>query len=579
MKPTKHFTLNFFTFVFLSILTVNNIIAQEKNILLYYNSFENPIDSLGWNGDLIFNSDVPHNGGKKSIFVSGGCIVPHVWVEFGPFGKNELLIIRCWGKNLEVGGNVSLNVSGDRSNSILINIENKEWTFYESSDTLLCPAGSTVSLSISSGGYIPSSMLIDCVEIVKIIKDKEVHRISNDAIELTLRNQSSIFLDSLHALKVDTILNHIKKEIDTLKNIHVFPNYYHSGMSLKTNAEWSNKWYEGSLLTGELYIDSLNMKYNLISVDTPRFSNFKWFSLIFNQPLKISSIAEKYRNHDGVEYAEPQGYIGDGDNIEFINKDSLWHFVFSIGRGDCPAGCIYRYYWYVTVKINDGNNKVILDEESPRNMETPKFFRWNIPPRYAMTMFDNVNAIFDSIKYSSKWWIRKHAIEGIKLFWKHDFPWVGEDINDHWYELRNKVLSSRQEIINLLSLTKNDPDEDVKISAETLLNELLVSDLQTQEDTIYNGFHLFQNYPNPFNPITNIKYIVPYAGRKNFSIYNVTLKIFDLLGKEITVLVSEPQSPGIYTISFNGSKLSSGVYIYKLQIGNYSAVKKLMLIK
>jgi len=91
--------------------------------------------------------------------------------------------------------------------------------------------------------------------------------------------------------KIDTVLNLIKNEIDTPPNIHVFPNYYHSGLMLKTSAEWSRKWYEGSLLTGEPFIDSLNLKYHLLSVDTPSFLNFKWFSLLFEKPPKITSLA------------------------------------------------------------------------------------------------------------------------------------------------------------------------------------------------------------------------------------------------------------------------------------------------
>lgn len=90
---------------------------------------------------------------------------------------------------------------------------------------------------------------------------------------------------------------------------------------------------------------------------------------------------------------------------------------------------------------------------------------------------------------------------------------------------------------------------------------------------------LEQNYPNPFNPITNIKYVIPYVDRKDISNKEISLKIFDLRGKEVAVLVNEHQRPGIYNIQFNGSKLPSGVYFCKLQVGNFKTVKKLLLIK
>jgi hypothetical protein len=85
-------------------------------------------------------------------------------------------------------------------------------------------------------------------------------------------------------------------------------------------------------------------------------------------------------------------------------------------------------------------------------------------------------------------------------------------------------------------------------------------------------FSLSQNYPNPFNPTTNIKYQIA-----NNNI--VTLKVYDILGKELITLVNEKQSPGDYEIKFNGSKLSSGIYFYKLTAGDFSDVKSMILIK
>jgi hypothetical protein len=88
------------------------------------------------------------------------------------------------------------------------------------------------------------------------------------------------------------------------------------------------------------------------------------------------------------------------------------------------------------------------------------------------------------------------------------------------------------------------------------------------------SFSLSQNYPNPFNPTTNIKYQIA-----NNLPRQVTLKIYDILGKEAMTLVNERQSPGLYEIQFDGSKLSSGIYFYKLTAGDFSDVKSMILIK
>lgn len=81
-----------------------------------------------------------------------------------------------------------------------------------------------------------------------------------------------------------------------------------------------------------------------------------------------------------------------------------------------------------------------------------------------------------------------------------------------------------------------------------------------------------ENYPNPFNPVTNINYDIP----KNS---NVKITVFDVSGKEVSVVVNEFKQAGRYSSSFNGMKLASGVYYYKIQAGDFSEVKKMTLIK
>jgi len=87
-------------------------------------------------------------------------------------------------------------------------------------------------------------------------------------------------------------------------------------------------------------------------------------------------------------------------------------------------------------------------------------------------------------------------------------------------------------------------------------------------------FRLAQNYPNPFNPSTVINYQLPKDG-------NVTLKVYDMLGREVATLVNEYQKPGIYNYKFSidNYQLPSGIYIYQLKAGNFIETKKLMILK
>jgi hypothetical protein len=85
-------------------------------------------------------------------------------------------------------------------------------------------------------------------------------------------------------------------------------------------------------------------------------------------------------------------------------------------------------------------------------------------------------------------------------------------------------------------------------------------------------FTLQQNYPNPFNPATKIAYSIPRAG-------HVSMKVFDILGREVLTLVNTEMKAGEYSVDFNASNFASGVYFYKLQAGDKSIVKKMMLLK
>jgi hypothetical protein len=90
--------------------------------------------------------------------------------------------------------------------------------------------------------------------------------------------------------------------------------------------------------------------------------------------------------------------------------------------------------------------------------------------------------------------------------------------------------------------------------------------------SVPNEFKLIQNYPNPFNPSTTIKYQIPNAGI-------VVLKVYNTLGKEVATLVNAEKPAGSYDIEFNASALSSGIYFYKLQIGNFVETKKMILLR
>ncbi|MCF8239879.1 MAG: T9SS type A sorting domain-containing protein [Melioribacteraceae bacterium] len=109
------------------------------------------------------------------------------------------------------------------------------------------------------------------------------------------------------------------------------------------------------------------------------------------------------------------------------------------------------------------------------------------------------------------------------------------------------------------------------------------------ENPLEKKFSVSQNYPNPFNPTTKIKYTIPTVERNAVSLKknkrfgesrnNVSLRVYSILGEEITTLVNEAKQPGTYEVEFDASKLPSGVYFYRLNAGDYSETKKMILIR
>jgi len=101
--------------------------------------------------------------------------------------------------------------------------------------------------------------------------------------------------------------------------------------------------------------------------------------------------------------------------------------------------------------------------------------------------------------------------------------------------------------------------------------------IQPIGNQIPSKFSLSQNYPNPFNPVTKIRFDIPANVKSQKS--NVKLVVYNMLGEEVEILVNEELQPGTYEADFDGSNLPSGIYFYRLQAGDYTETKKMVLLK
>jgi len=130
-------------------------------------------------------------------------------------------------------------------------------------------------------------------------------------------------------------------------------------------------------------------------------------------------------------------------------------------------------------------------------------------------------------------------------------------VHEHWNNAVDKKYSKNLGTGNGIELVKLQRTGLTSVSAEA---------------GSPSTFLLMQNYPNPFNPSTTIKYELPQA-------LHVNLSVFDVLGREVSMLVNERKDAGVYQVKFDATNLASGVYFYRLQAGDYVATKKLLLMK
>jgi len=139
----------------------------------------------------------------------------------------------------------------------------------------------------------------------------------------------------------------------------------------------------------------------------------------------------------------------------------------------------------------------------------------------------------------------------------------GQTWTDHTGELNNQLVYNLKFASDsrVLAATQSGV---YRSSSQTLIN--------ISGNNLPDKFLLKQNYPNPFNPNTKINFSVPVNSL-------VTLKIYDVLGKEVMTLINEQKPAGNYAAEFNGANLSSGIYFFRMEAGEFIDVKRMMMIK
>jgi len=297
-----------------------------------------------------------------------------------------------------------------------------------------------------------------------------------------------------------------------------------------------------------------------------------------SQPFAGSIIAKDQGSNSS-------GYMircGGNGIINFNIGNGSWHEINS------PANSVQLNNWQHVATTYDGTSmKIYIDGElaAQSNMtfiignavnsnlfvgESPGFpgrvFNgnidevriWNVA-RTQSQIQNTMNTVLTSEYYST-------ADSGLVGYWRMD-EGTGQTAEDLSFFSNDATLG----------LTPNpDANDPTWVQANILIVNV---ENESGNNFIPTEFILYQNYPNPFNPSTRIRFSVPAVETHRDASLQVTLKIYDIIGNELSTLINEELAPGNYEIDFEGNKFPSGVYFYQLKAGAFSATKKMMILK
>ncbi len=244
-----------------------------------------------------------------------------------------------------------------------------------------------------------------------------------------------------------------------------------------------------------------------------------------------------------------------------LNYDKAWIFYTTGLTGDIDLNCIVSNdngvtfgtpftigalpsrdeYWFDAKHYNSGVDLVYYSDSlqgGPATSQTDKLF-------YTYALFNTPESFSVPFAFSQKppMWSDRGYIPTLVEYYNPGndvgVVWVGQD------GANRKVYYDRYAAVTRISNNENVVPEE---------------------------YSLGQNYPNPFNPETKIEFAIPKNGM-------VSIRLYDITGREVSTILNREMSKGSYTVDFNASSISTGVYFYKLVSGSFSAAKKMMVIK
>ena len=299
-----------------------------------------------------------------------------------------------------------------------------------------------------------------------------------------------------------------------------------------------------------------------------RFDEYGYNTMVGNGFEEITiSLEEDWNMISGVSEAadvyaisDPYGLIvpntiysfGEGYDLTDVIEPGLGYWIRSYGEGNITISstAVSAKSKFVS-RLPDANSISFNGKTLHFGIEIPgeEILSYSLPPKPPTGAFD--------VRYEGDWSVAKDGGE-IEIMNSSNKLKINYEVYQDTWVLVNKLTKEEYPLTNAGTID--------------IVGEVSGFTLKMEHASLPVQYALSQNYPNPFNPVTSISYSVPSEG-------SISLKVFDLLGEEVAAIVEGEHQSGNYTVQFDGSQLSSGVYFYKLTSRDYTLTKKLILMK
>lgn len=277
--------------------------------------------------------------------------------------------------------------------------------------------------------------------------------------------------------------------------------------------------------------------------------------------VAITPIVLEWDNVPGADCYRVEVYTDttSPDKFEGTCNAPTSHFEIPIEETEVNT----RYYWRVFACSNEGWS------------EPSEYFNFKTQAPDAIGTIENLrNGVIDLIADE-----KLTLVQGNQLNRRLDKATVRLNDNNEFLALVEMVLFKvRVTILQISNQITSTTAAELNYEADGVI-DLIVDEESRPVNTpkmddylVPKNFELTQNYPNPFNPSTTIEYSIPKDAA-------VSVKIYDILGKEVATLVNDQKSAGTYILNWNASNFSSGIYFYRLTAGEFTETKKMFLVK